>query len=220
MLWVIRKLGLTLDSRKYGLTYRWVASSDGAFDHWFELDGEQEAIWYIRDRFGFWQLVRILMLESRVAIGDRRIAYKESVHFASEAYYCSNLIFDTRRDSFPSGKPTSVTVDIFLAEPIIYEIPLPAFKSDRYRYVYRLRIKDWGSDQPVLEEAFRILNVSHPSDYDQRSLSVGDVVTIDGDRSYICDCTNWIRLEATVSRPTSETNLEQRSNQWLSPSTR
>jgi len=53
------------------------------------------------------------------------------------------------------------------------------------------------SEAALLEEIFRIYNIDHPADYADRSLSVGDVVEING-RRYACQPTGWTRLVEPV----------------------
>ena len=89
----------------------------------------------------------------------------------------------------------SIHVDVFLADPIITDLNLPPFERERMRYVYRLEFRNSWSDDELVEETFRILNIAHPADYNERSLSVGDVVTIRRRRSYRCDWLGWQRLE-------------------------
>jgi hypothetical protein len=86
--------------------------------------------------------------------------------------------------------------DVFLADPLHTSVPLPPFDQRRVRYVYRLELDTPpdSTDAELLEEAFRVLNVEHPRDYKERSLSVGDVVTIAESCSYVCDWTGWTRL--------------------------
>jgi hypothetical protein len=102
-------------------------------------------------------------------------------------------------------------VDIFLAIPVHSASP-PQLDVDpqRMRFAYRLELSAGRPDTELLEEAFRILNIAHPPDYNERSLSVGDVVTIDGKRSYICDWTGWKPLEKTFRRPFQWTQLGAR----------
>jgi hypothetical protein len=45
-----------------------------------------------------------------------------------------------------------------------------------------------------------MLNVNHRRDYAERSLSVGDVVTIAESRTYVCDWTGWAALNMPVKR--------------------
>lgn len=89
------------------------------------------------------------------------------------------------------------TVDVFLANPIVTATELPPLDIKNMRFVYRLDLPD-GDDEALLEQAFRVLNIDHPADYGERSLSVGDVVTIDGLRSYRCDWVGWQTLECCL----------------------
>jgi hypothetical protein len=91
---------------------------------------------------------------------------------------------------------------VFLADPLHTSFPLPPFDRRRVRYVYQCELDapTDATDTGLLEEVFRVLNVDHPGDYKERSLSVGDVVTIAESRSYVCDLTGWIRLSLSVKR--------------------
>ncbi len=90
-----------------------------------------------------------------------------------------------------------VTVDIFLATPILAQHSVPPVRPDRMRHCYRLTLNSSRqiADEEILQQAFQVLNVNHPSDYLSRSLSAGDVVTLDGARSYVCDAVGWKRLD-------------------------
>lgn len=90
-----------------------------------------------------------------------------------------------------------VTVDIFLADPIVISLAvLPAFDPQSVKFVYRLELNDeTTTDTHLLEETFRIFNIDHPHAYHERSLSVGDVVTIAESRSYRCASLGWEKLE-------------------------
>lgn len=53
--------------------------------------------------------------------------------------------------------------------------------------------------EAALEEMFRIFNIDHPSDYRNRSMSVGDVVlliTVGGWSAFKCDSVGWSRIDA------------------------
>ena len=91
---------------------------------------------------------------------------------------------------------------IFLADPMHTSFPLPAFERRRVRYVYEMNLDlpADATDAELLEVVLRMLNVNHPSDYAERSLSVGDVVTITESRSYVCHWAGWIPLNAPVKR--------------------
>lgn len=46
----------------------------------------------------------------------------------------------------------------------------------------------------ILEEIFRELNINHPTDYKGHSLSVSDMILIDGHYWY-CDSFGWVEIE-------------------------
>lgn len=89
------------------------------------------------------------------------------------------------------------TVEVFLADPIITDIKLPPLDIAKMRFAYCLEVVD-REDEHLLEETFRALNINHPVDYHERSLSVGDVVTIAGARSYRCDWVGWQKLDCCL----------------------
>jgi hypothetical protein len=96
--------------------------------------------------------------------------------------------------------PMAMIVHVFLADPLHTSFPLPPFDRRRVRYAYQLALDApaAATDMELLEEVFRLLNVSHPNDYTERSLSVGDVLTIADSRSYVCDWTGWLLLNSTI----------------------
>jgi len=67
------------------------------------------------------------------------------------------------------------------------------FSLNDYEVVYEGEIQ---GDDPnvVLEELFEIFNIRHPEDFRGHSLSVSDVVELDG-VNYYCDSTGWVTLE-------------------------
>ncbi len=88
---------------------------------------------------------------------------------------------------------------VFLSEPIATSQTLPRLDPLCLRYVYRLELDlVTSNDQDLLEEAFRLLNINQPKDYTERSLSVGDVLTISDTRSYRCDWVGWILLDSVI----------------------
>jgi hypothetical protein len=89
---------------------------------------------------------------------------------------------------------------IFLADPLHTSCPLPPFERRRVRYVYQMHLDRPAdaTDTELLEVVFQMLNVNHRRDYAERSLSVGDVVTIAESRSYVCDWTGWLLLNSTI----------------------
>jgi hypothetical protein len=97
-------------------------------------------------------------------------------------------------------------VELFLADPIVtnYAEPLNV-DPERFEFAYtmNLAVSADTSDDDVLEMVFHIFNVNHPADYRHRSLSVGDVVRVDSNRSYICAPIGWQATHFTL-QPRSE----------------
>ena len=46
----------------------------------------------------------------------------------------------------------------------------------------------------ALEELFEIFNIRHPEDFKGRSMSVSDIVEVDGE-NYYCDAAGWKKLK-------------------------
>jgi hypothetical protein len=65
----------------------------------------------------------------------------------------------------------------------------------RYRETYAGEI---NRDEPMaaLEDLFRMFNLNHPADFRSHSLSVGDIVRLDGSRLFYCDTIGWQELPA------------------------
>lgn len=49
-------------------------------------------------------------------------------------------------------------------------------------------------EMTVLNALFRTFNVAHPDDFTGRSMSVSDVVVLDGDTVWYCDNLGWSQL--------------------------
>lgn len=68
------------------------------------------------------------------------------------------------------------------------------FNLADYHVVYEGKIDgDKDNIDEVLEDLFYIFNVNHPLDFKGHSLSVSDIVEVNG-VSYYCDSTGWVRL--------------------------
>jgi hypothetical protein len=50
------------------------------------------------------------------------------------------------------------------------------------------------ADQEALDHIFYRFNVDHPEDFRGPSLSVGDIVTLEDSRSYVCLPVGWRRI--------------------------
>jgi len=75
------------------------------------------------------------------------------------------------------------------------------FPSNWESHYIKVYEGDYGGDgeckygyPEVLEELFEIFNLNHPDDYDARSLSVSDIVVIDG-TPYYCDSFGFKEVE-------------------------
>ena len=92
------------------------------------------------------------------------------------------------------GQYQNVRIDVFLADPMI-EWWVEASDPTRCKHTYHIDLpfRD-ASDEDMLEAIFYFLNMRHPDDYKHRSLSVGDVVTLNNDRSYLCAPLGWQRI--------------------------
>lgn len=64
------------------------------------------------------------------------------------------------------------------------------FDLQRYNKVYEGEIESDDIDSVTLEELFRIFNIDHPANFRGHSLSVSDVVILDG-KKYYCDNYGW-----------------------------
>lgn len=66
------------------------------------------------------------------------------------------------------------------------------FGFDDYKVVYEGECPD-GDDIETLEHLFYKFNIQHPTDFKGHSLSVSDIVELDG-LAYYCDSTAWVAL--------------------------
>lgn len=70
---------------------------------------------------------------------------------------------------------------------------------NNYRTVYSGIV--YGSDaDDMLEQLFVMFNINFPEDYRGRSLSVSDIVKLDGFGTYFCDSIGWKRLDGGDER--------------------
>ena len=59
-----------------------------------------------------------------------------------------------------------------------------------YKEVYQDEIMDEG-EQGTLETLYTKFNVARPEDYTGHSLSVSDIIYLEGYGAYYCDCIGW-----------------------------
>ena len=63
-----------------------------------------------------------------------------------------------------------------------------------YKIVYEsVIIPNEGPIENTLDELFEIFNINRPKDFTGRSLSVSDIVELNGD-DYFCDAFGWVKL--------------------------
>lgn len=67
---------------------------------------------------------------------------------------------------------------------------IDAVKFNLYSKVYTGDINSFMGVYDVLEEIFKIFNLSHPENFKGHSLSVSDIVKIDN-KYYYCDSFGW-----------------------------
>jgi hypothetical protein len=88
LLWLSRTCGLSPRRVNQHVTYRWVCSPDGSFDHWFDVDCRPTPVLELRREVGFWPFVAVVLSQSRFLVGESRRAYREQNVADSEHYYC------------------------------------------------------------------------------------------------------------------------------------
>lgn len=64
---------------------------------------------------------------------------------------------------------------------------------DDYEVVYS-GVADGTNEYTVLDDLFEKFNINHPSDFTGHSLSVSDIVELDG-KNYYCDSVGWVELK-------------------------
>ena len=74
------------------------------------------------------------------------------------------------------------------------------FYISQYKKVYEGEVQEEKNILHTLESIFEKFNLHHPSDFYGHSLSVSDVVVLDG-VSYYCDSYDWINTETGKEIP-------------------
>ena len=74
-----------------------------------------------------------------------------------------------------------------------YEWAKNVLDLNDYEVVYEGEL-DCPEMPNALEELFEIFNVKRPKDFERRSMSISDVVEIDG-KNYYCDFVGWKELK-------------------------
>lgn len=70
------------------------------------------------------------------------------------------------------------------------------FNINDYKEVYEGELEG-SSNYAVLEKLFEIFNINHPKDFRGHSLSVSDIVVLDGGYWY-CDSHGWVDITDEV----------------------
>ena len=68
------------------------------------------------------------------------------------------------------------------------------FDISQYKKVYEDEVQEEKNILHTLESIFEKFNLLHPSDFHGHSLSVSDVVVLDG-VNYYCDSYGWVKTE-------------------------
>lgn len=95
-------------------------------------------------------------------------------------------------------------VEIYLADSNIsfmsYKIVKEhiGFKAENYKKVYSLAMETMSNRIDMLENIYMHFNLSHPTDYNNRSISVGDIVVIDHKEYWICDRYGWRNIDGEI----------------------
>ena len=65
------------------------------------------------------------------------------------------------------------------------------FSAKDYKLVYSGEIEETGSTEGTLDKLYYIFNAKHPADFEGHSLSVSDVVELNGSY-WFCDSNSWV----------------------------
>ena len=67
--------------------------------------------------------------------------------------------------------------------------------SEYYKKTYEGDLETISTNPiDILEELFELLNINHPADYKGHSLSVSDIILLNG-KYYYCDAHGWEEIE-------------------------
>lgn len=68
--------------------------------------------------------------------------------------------------------------------------------QETYELVYSGEVPATSADTKTLEQLWYRFNMEHPSDYTGRSMSMGDIVSLD-DKYYYCDAVGFKEVKVT-----------------------
>ena len=72
------------------------------------------------------------------------------------------------------------------------------FNIHQYKKVYEGEVENRGSILKTLDHLFEKFNLYHPEDFRGHSLSVSDVINLDG-VDYYCDSYTWVNIKEDKS---------------------
>jgi hypothetical protein len=67
------------------------------------------------------------------------------------------------------------------------------FDINDYEVVYSGKVPADKNTMQILDNLFTKFNIDHPDDFTGHSLSVSDVVDLDGEK-YYCDSIGWVKI--------------------------
>jgi hypothetical protein len=95
LLWLVRVTRSELQWDRGRITYRWVFSHDGSFDHWFDTpEGPRAVQWCLGG--GIWPTMSWLLSHSIFCSTLRGRVEADHIHARSEIYYCTSPLFAAR----------------------------------------------------------------------------------------------------------------------------
>lgn len=81
------------------------------------------------------------------------------------------------------------------------------FNISQYKKVYEGEVEDQGGDLKTLDHLFGVFNIHHPKDFRGYSLSVSDVVRLDG-TDYYCYSLGWVNIKEVKKNQQMKSNKE------------
>lgn len=101
-----------------------------------------------------------------------------------------------------------VTVEIFLNETRGHRFTAYTDGDELRRAFVGGVDRKQHDDESLLHWLFREFNIHHPTGYDDRSLSAGDVVTLNGVASYAVEAVGFRLLDRAITGATDGGNLD------------
>lgn len=76
-----------------------------------------------------------------------------------------------------------------------WDLAKDKFNLDDYKVVYEGELDSTAEPEQALEDLFVTFNVNHPADFKAHSLSVSDLVELEGVGTYYCDSVGWEKVK-------------------------